>query len=213
MTILTATEGRTIYPSAGDIHRDILDIGLHVEEHAWVALTGTIEIAGYGVSCNLTQCARNAECGIATEVDGSIAIHIGQLVTTIDIGQDMSAGDIYFGIATNITSLPVPFTCGVWEVTRAATEDIAIEGAAVACNAPTALGRFVCCPFWYCWIFVQVTCLIGKYIVVGVGRFILPACTFGQRIFISSYTGEVTIRPLRVCITSVKTISSSSCFI
>ena len=52
----------------------------------------------------------------------------------------MSALDIHYGIATNITSLPEPFTCGVWEVTRAATKYIAIEGAAVISNRTTALG-------------------------------------------------------------------------
>ena len=175
VTILTATEGRAIYPSARDIYLYIVHIGLFVEQYTWVTLTTTEEIASHGVSSNLTQGTRHTDC-TTCHVDSTltcgiasssiiISTYIGQLITSIYIGQDMSTLDIYYGIATNITSLPVPFTWSVWEVTRASTKDVAIEGAAIGCNKCTTLGFIFIC----------------KNIMRSVWRFILPASTFRQR--------------------------------
>ena len=201
MAVLTTTEYGAVDSAARDGHIDMAHVGLLIEYYTWVALTGAKEIAGYGVSGNLTKSTRHTD-GTTRHRNSTVTCHVGQLVTSIDISQDMAAPDFHQGVATHITGLPVPFTCGVWEVTGSATEDVAIEGAAVISNKCTSLRI----------IFIGIY-IVGSIFSSAFSLSILPTCTFGQRIFIAGYTCEVTIRPLCVCITTVKAISSSSFFI
>ena len=115
----------------------------------------------------------------------------------------MATFDVYYTVSTNITSLPVPFTCGIGEIARSTTEDITKEGAAVVSNSTTTFGivsrgsieRIVGS------IFVRCICSLS----------ILPACTFRQRIFIARYIFQMTVSPFFFRITAVKAISNSSC--
>ena len=197
VTILTATEGRAIYPSARDIYLYIVHIGLFVEQYTWVTLTTTEQIASNRVSSNLTKRTRHTD-STTRHIDSTLTCHIGQFVSSIDIGQDMSALDIHYGVATHITSLPVPFTCSVWEVTRAATKDIAIEGTSVITYSTTSLG------------FITIGIYIVDSIFVSCSLSILPTCAFRQRTFITIYIFQFTISPFCFRITAVKAISFSS---
>ena len=117
MTILTATEYRTIDASTGDVHFGFSNVRPGVEEGTCVTLTSTKEVTGHGVSGNLFQGTRHTECCRTTKVDGTqtsriryrrltrgivvIDTYISQLITSIDTGQDVTTGNIQYDIATN----------------------------------------------------------------------------------------------------------------
>ena len=203
MTILTTAKGRTVNPSSSDVDFNVLNIGLLVEHHTWVTLTGTEQIASNGVSSNLSQGTRHTD-STTCHVDSTLTIHIRQLVTSIYIGQDMTALDFHQGITTDFTCLPVPLTCPEGEIARATTEDITIEGTAVISNLTTALGVITCSAVIY---------IVGSIFSSTRSLSILPTCALRQRIFIACDTFKFTCRPLCCSITAVKTISCSSCFI
>ena len=121
VTILTTTEdGAEDAGGTRDVHLCFAYIRPLIEEYALVTLTGTEEVAGHGVSRHLFVCTRHTEC-TTHHVDGTLALvcydgqifsgtDISHLVTAIDTGQDMTANDIYYGIATHITCLAMPLT-------------------------------------------------------------------------------------------------------
>ena len=117
----------------------------------------------------------------------------------------MAALDVNYGVTTDITSLPVPFTSGVWEVTRTATEDVAIESATVISNSTTSLGI----------ITIRIY-IMGSIFASTRSLSIQPTCTFGQRrsvvgrrnqifqclpIIIAHY--QLTLRPFSCCVATI----------
>ena len=159
MAILTSTEYRT---KDMGITRDVdfcfSNVRPGVEEGALVALACTEHVAGHGVSGNLFQRTRHAEC-TTRHVDGTltgssnrnerliivitifvIITHIGMFITAIDTGQNMSAKDIHHGIATDRTRLSVPFARLIRIESRAATEHVTKEGMSVGSDVSSASG-------------------------------------------------------------------------
>ena len=130
MTILTAAEDGAVDDTARDVNIDVLDVGAHVEVYTLVALTATEEVAGYGVSSNLIQRTRHTQ-RTARHRDVSSTGDICQLVTTIDVRQDMTAADVHVGVALYQTGRRQPLVSAIalciGKVTRATTKDVAIE--------------------------------------------------------------------------------------
>ena len=154
MTILTTTENRTIDSTTRDVHFRSIDVGALVEEHTLIALSGTKEIAGNGVSSNLSEGAGYAKRGRATEGDGSstsrntlLLTHIRQLVTAIDVRQDMTTSDGDIGVTIHRTCRPQPLACSVGEGTATATKHITVIGMTVRTDSGTAF-RVVTASEW-----------------------------------------------------------------
>ena len=103
VTILTTAKHRTKDPAASNIHHDILHIRVFVEEYALITLTCAEEVASDWVSVNLGQRARHTHRA-AIHRDRRCAIHIGGLVTTIDVGQNMAAINGHICITFNPSS-------------------------------------------------------------------------------------------------------------
>ena len=167
VTILTTTEDRTVNPSTSNINPSVLNISLLIKQHTWVTLTSTEEIASHWVSSNLTQGTRHTKSSRTAKVDCNTTFHVGQLISAINVSKNMSASDINHGIATNITRLPVPLTCGIWEIARSTAEDITIEGTSVGRSSSTTLR--------------VVTSSASIFIMRSIWRFIPPTCTLRQR--------------------------------
>ena len=140
MAILTTAEDGTVNTAAVDFDVDILHVGTRVEAHALVALAGTEEVAGDGMGGDLCKGAGHAEGGGAAEVDGAGVENVAQFASAIDVGEDMTAGNLHTG-GTQDTSGRLYIERGVGIVgnipgfvghpTRTAAEDVAIEGVAV----------------------------------------------------------------------------------
>ena len=151
VTVLTAAEYRAVDATTRDVHYYPIDISLLVEEHTLVTLTCAEEVAGHRMSSNLSQRAGNAERGRAAEADGSSSgrgifflAHIGQLITTIDVGQNMTTGDGDGRVAAYGTSLKVPFAWCIRIFTTTTAKDVTIERVAVVAYSTTALRIIVC---------------------------------------------------------------------
>ncbi len=143
MAILTTTEYGTVDCSTGYGDINIVYIGLLVKEYTLVTLTCTKQIAGNGVGGNLIKCTWYTQSTTAHD-DSAFSIcrdsctmpHIGQLITAIKVGKDVTTGNFHSGIATYRSSFPVPFafSCvGIFirVVTRTASEHISIESMTV----------------------------------------------------------------------------------
>ena len=101
VTVLTAAEHGAVDAAAGDLHLYLAHIGVHVEIHDLVALTGTEEVAGHGVSGYLCQraghaerSARHADGGLALTIGQCSVAHVGQLASAVGTGQDVAALDL-----------------------------------------------------------------------------------------------------------------------
>ena len=70
-----------------------------------------------GVGFNLTKCTRYTQSCCTTKFYGRfttfcvsyILTHICHLITAVNVGQDMTTGNLHSGVATYGASLPVPF--------------------------------------------------------------------------------------------------------
>ena len=154
MAVLTTAEHRAVDFAAGYLDHSVLNICVFVEEDALVALAGTEEVAGDGVSVNLGQRARHAYRA-AGHLDCRCTVHIGGLVTAIDVGQDMAATDGH----VRVTLHP---SCA--HNVSAFTQ----------INAPAALSRFPA------WIFIQIitSCVSIRVVWCAARWIVIPAGTF-----------------------------------
>ena len=159
VTILTATEYGAVDGTAGNVYMSILYVGTLVEEHTLVALTTTEQIAGHGVSSNLSQCTRHTERGFTAETYMAITQHIGHLVAAIDVGQDMTTGNLYPGIAIDLSGFLKPLTWSVRIVARTATEDVAVEGMAIGGHKVTTFSSIAI------GVLLQLACGIGELVM------------------------------------------------
>ena len=159
VTILTTTERRAIDTGiAGDVYFCLSDIGPGVEGYALVALACAEEVTGHRVCCNLRQGAGYTK-GAARHVDGTfscsglryqwltigvlvVSTHVGQLITTIDAGKDVSASDVHHGVATDRTCVAVPFAWLVRNDAATAAEHVAIEGVTILAFFFSTVGIF-----------------------------------------------------------------------
>ena len=137
MTILTATEDGAVDDTACDIDFSLLNIGPCIEVRSLIALTCTKEIAGHGVIGNLSQGTWYTD-RTSRHGDGTLAFHVGYLVTAIDAGQDMTAGDVHHGLTLYQTgrAQPVVFLGAAVSsleriVAGTATEYITVVGVSV----------------------------------------------------------------------------------
>ena len=139
VTILAAAEDRAVNTAAVDGDTDFLDVGAGVEAHALVALAGTKEVAGDGVSLDLREGAGHTE-GATAEDDGAGVENVAQLAAAIEACEDVTAGNLDTGV-THDTACRLYIDGGVGIVgnisglvghhTRTTTEDVAVEGMAV----------------------------------------------------------------------------------
>ena len=132
-------------------------VGALVEVYTLVTLTGTKQVAGYGVSSNLSQCTRHAQ-RTTCHSDVCSSCDIRHLVTAIDVRQDMSATDVHIRVALYQTCRRQPLIdtccCGlIGEVARATAKDIAIE-------RMTVIARSAGCAISFCLIMAIVRILI-----------------------------------------------------
>ena len=107
------------------------NVGALVEVYTLVALTGTEEVTGYRVICNLSQRTRHTE-RTARHRDVSSSGDVRHLVTAIDARQNMTAADVHIRVTLYQAGRRQPLIdtlcCGlIGKVTRATTKDIAIE--------------------------------------------------------------------------------------
>ena len=165
VTVLAATEDGAVNPASGDIDRGAGDLSPGVEEDALVALATTEEVAGDRVVVNLVKGAGHAK-GSAAHVDSTIALDVGKLVATIGAGEDMAACDVELRVAVDDTCRLQPFTRNIGEVSRTATEDVAVEGMAVLTSSGGIVGI--------------IARLVGKGVVGGIGRGVIPMVTLGE---------------------------------
>ena len=137
MTVLTATEYGAVNSAASDVDLHVFHVCRLVEEHTRIALTSSKEVTGDGVSTNLLQRARHTE-GAARHRNGTLALYVGQLVTAINVGQDVAARDVHHGIASYRTSLRMPFARTIRHTTTTAAKHVAVEGMTVIGGRATA---------------------------------------------------------------------------
>ena len=195
MTILGTTEdGTEDTGRSADMDAGVIDIGPLVEASTLVTLTAAEEVAGDRTHVGNGVCARHTD-GATRHVDGTLAArsnccrlaiaihriltHVGHLVSSIDVGQDMSARYVYLSVAIDSTGILKPPARLVGIVARATAEHVAEECVAVVANSAAAFGAVSI------GIFVQVTCCIGIFIircilVVSCFLSIRPAGTLGK---------------------------------
>ena len=130
MTILTATEDGAVDDTARDVHDSMAYVRALVEVYTLVALTGTEEVAGHRVSCNLRQRTRHTQ-RTTRHRDVSSTGNIRHLITAIYVCQDMTAADIHVCVTLNQAGRHEPFIFftaqRISEVTGATTKDVTIE--------------------------------------------------------------------------------------
>ena len=137
MAVLATAIDRTVNPAALHSNDGMIDVSLFVEEYALVALTGTEDIAGKRMGQNLlvgTWYANRTGC----HGDAGCTGHVGGLVTAIDVGQDVSARNLYPRVTTDETCRAEIFCRSIRNSTAAAAKDVAIEGVSVRGYASSA---------------------------------------------------------------------------
>ena len=87
---------------------------------------------------NLFQCTWYTY-GATGHHDVGITQHRGHLITAVETGHDMTAGDFYPCVAFHLSGLLVPASCLIGEVTGAAAEDVAVEGTSAGSHAFSTL--------------------------------------------------------------------------
>ena len=94
VTILTTAEYRSINPTALNLNDSILHIRFLVEVDTLVTLSCTEEVTSHRMILNLLSRTRHANRS-ARHGNMSRTQHIGSLVTTIDVRQDMTTADFH----------------------------------------------------------------------------------------------------------------------
>ena len=197
MTIFSTAKDRTENETAGDIHHGVCNVyttvttscRIAIEEVTRVALSCTEEIAGHGMIFDLIQRTRHTD-STAGHSDITGTTYVGHLVTTIDVGKDVSARDSHMRITTYIACLSVPFTGLIRIITGTATKDIAIESMTVGSRNGTAIGIVA--------TLIRKPVIRSKYICLTIARntgvqAIRPVGTFGHRSGSSYDTIGITI--------------------
>ena len=175
VTVLTATEDRTIDRTTRDSDLRTTYISPSVEQHALVALASSEEVTNDGVSQFFIMSARHTD-RTARHRDSTLTFARFQLqaitdvclfITSIHIRQDMSVGNFHFRITFNNSSTTNPFAWRVWLIPRAAAKHITIEGMTVGSRYATSISIIAFCS--------------RKLIVWSILTFIRPGRTFFHR--------------------------------
>ena len=135
MTILTTAKDGTIDSTTLDVDCSTVHIRLLVEEDTLVTLTSTEDIACIRMCYNLSHGTWNTH-GTTCHRDGSRALHIRSLTTTIDICYDVTSTDSNLGRTFYTSCCAQIFTDAfgcieVRDTTRTATKHITIVGVTV----------------------------------------------------------------------------------
>ena len=135
MTILTTAKDGTIDSTTLDVDKSTVHIRLLVEENTLVTLTCTEDITRIRMCYDLGDGTRHAH-STTCHRDGSRALHVGRLATTIDIRDDMTACDIDSGLTLYATCCAQIFTDAfgfvkIRHATRTTTKHITIIGMTV----------------------------------------------------------------------------------
>ena len=102
VTILTATEHRTINDTASDSNFNIFNVREFVEMFTLIALSGTEEVTDNRVIQNLLQGTWHTN-RTACHRHLTFTLYVGNLVATIDVRQNMTSGNNQFGITFHQT--------------------------------------------------------------------------------------------------------------
>ena len=143
VTILTSAKDGTIDSAALDVDKSTVHIRFLVEEDTLVTLTCTKDIACIRMCHDLSNGTWHTY-GTTCHRDGSRALYIRSLTTTIDICYDMTASDIDSGLTLYATCRAQIFTDAVCCVeirntTRAAAKHITIVGMTVGSLQSSAI--------------------------------------------------------------------------
>ena len=139
VAILAATEHGAEDGAAGDVHFNIIHEGPSVEQDARVAHACAEEVAGDGVSGDGVEGTGHAQ-GAALHVDGTLTLDVGDLVTAIDAGEDMTTIDVDGGVAVHLTGGASPDARRHGIETATATEHVTEVRVSVGTLCGTALG-------------------------------------------------------------------------
>ena len=101
------------------------------------------------MSRNLFKCAGNSQrcCtakGYGTGTAGFsfhilFLTHVGKLVTAVNAGKYVTAGNGYFSVSINGTGIMMPLASRVWIVTGTAAKHISVESVTVIANCTATL--------------------------------------------------------------------------
>ena len=146
VTILTAAkdaaedDGYTVHDDFGRSY-----IGPSVEQNARVAHTGAKDVAVDGTCLNASNGTWNTDrTGLHHNL--TLAKHIGNLVTAIDVGKDVSASDFYQGVADYAACRTTPQTRTVRIVAATAAKDVAVVAMTVTAWLAASLRIISRCP-------------------------------------------------------------------